>query len=124
MSKKNLDEAAKRLMEEQLYSAVADEIKNNVIREGLMAKALVEASGNEDQARRLYMQYRIQSMLDEAAIKEGEELAKAERREQVKQKRRLEVEWERQQEEKVIWSENAICLVVILGIIGLVVLFS
>ena len=41
---KNYVEAAKRLMEEQLFSAVAYELKNNVIREGLMAKALVETS--------------------------------------------------------------------------------
>ena len=41
-------------MEEELYQAVATEIKHNQIREGLMAKALMEASGNEEHARALY----------------------------------------------------------------------
>ena len=99
MFKKNIDEAAKRLTEEQLYSAVADELKNKVIREGLMAKALVEASGDKEQARLIYMQYRIQSMLDEAAIKETEQ------REQTKQRRRLELEREIQQQGKAIGNE-------------------
>lgn len=100
MFKKNIDEAAKRLMEEQLYSAVADELKNKVIREGLMAKALVEASGDKEQARLIYMQYWIQSMLDEAAIKEAQE--ESARREQAEQRRRLEVAREIEQQGKAI----------------------
>ena len=52
MSKK-LDEIAKRHMEEELYRVVADELKNDIIREGLMAKALVQSSGNQEQARLL-----------------------------------------------------------------------
>jgi len=43
MSKK-LDEIAKRQMEEELYRVVADELKNDIIREGLMAKALVRSA--------------------------------------------------------------------------------
>lgn len=86
MSKK-LDEATKRLIEEELYAVVVDELKNNVIREGLMAKALVETSGDKEQARLIYIQYRIQSMLDEAAIIEAEkEAAEAKRREEVEKK--------------------------------------
>ena len=72
MSEK-LEEASKRLMEEELYKVVVDEVKNNNIREGLMAKALVEVSGDKEQARLVYIQLRIQSMIDEAALQEAEE---------------------------------------------------
>ena len=77
-----LEDAAKRLKEEQLYEVVTEEIKNNQIREGLMAKALVETSGNHEQARLLYIKYRIQSLIDEVNLEKAEEnLSASERKE-------------------------------------------
>ena len=73
-----LNDAAKRLMEEQLYEVVADEIKNRQIREGLMAKALAETAGNMEQAQALYIQYRVQSIIDESNLAKAEAEAKAE----------------------------------------------
>ena len=73
-----LNDAAKRLMEEQLYEVVADEIKNRQIREGLMAKALAETAGNMEQAQALYIKYRVQSIIDESNLAKAEAEAKAE----------------------------------------------
>ena len=95
MSKK-LDEIAKRQMEEELYRVVADELKNDIIREGLMAKALVQSSGNKEQARLLYMQYRIQSIIDEVSVREAEE----ERAAAENKRRRLEENKRRRLEER------------------------
>lgn len=88
-----LEAATKRLQEELLYKVVADEIKNEQIREGLMAKALVETSGNKEQARLLYIKYRIQSIIDETNLKEAEEkLAETARQNAERQRRKAEAE--------------------------------
>ena len=59
-----------RIFEESLYAVVAEEIQNNQIRDGLMAKALAEADGNKDRERSLYIKYRIQSIKDEIELAE------------------------------------------------------
>jgi len=60
--------ALDRLAEEQLYEAVALEIKNNELREGLWAKALAKAKGDHDQAKGLYIELRVQSLRDELVV--------------------------------------------------------
>ena len=60
--------ALNRLAEEQLYEAVALEIKNNELREGLWAKALAKAKGDQEQAKGIYIELRVQSLKDELAI--------------------------------------------------------
>jgi hypothetical protein len=68
--------ASARLIEEQLYELVGDELQNGVKRNGLWAKALAYSQGDESKAKALYISYRVQSLKDESeildAIKEQE----------------------------------------------------
>jgi hypothetical protein len=60
-----------RLAEEMLYAQVAEEIQNGVRRNGLWAKAIVDAELNEDKAKVIYIKLRVQSLIDEFNIKES-----------------------------------------------------
>lgn len=51
--------------EEEVYEQVAKEIAAGVRRDGLWVKALANSSGSPDMARSLYLQYRVQSLLDQ-----------------------------------------------------------
>ena len=62
--------AAVRLTDESLYAQAFDELNQGIRRDGLWAKALANAEGNETKARGLYLQYRVQSYKDEAALLE------------------------------------------------------
>ena len=62
--------AAVRLIDESLYAQAFDELNQGIRRDGLWAKALANAEGNEAKARGLYLQYRVQSYKDEAALLE------------------------------------------------------
>lgn len=63
--------AASRLIEEQLYEQVVNELANGKRRNGLWAKALANSEGIEDKAKALYIQYRVQSIKDEVEISEA-----------------------------------------------------
>lgn len=60
--------SASRLSEELLYEQVLAEIDSGVFREGLRAKALANAGGDSQKTRALYIQYRVQSIRDEAEL--------------------------------------------------------
>ena len=62
--------AAVRLIDESLYAQAFDELNQGIRRDGLWAKALANAEGDETKARGLYLQYRVQSYKDEAALLE------------------------------------------------------
>lgn len=62
--------AATRLLEEQLYEQVVQELANGQRRDGLWAKALANSDGLEDKAKALYIRYRVQSIKDEIEIHE------------------------------------------------------
>ncbi|WP_270175183.1 hypothetical protein [Diaphorobacter sp. ED-3] len=66
-----MKDAAKRLTEEALYEQVASEISSGVRREGLWAKALVQAHGSPEIARAAYIKLRVQSLIDEAELQES-----------------------------------------------------
>ena len=66
--KKNPNEAKQRLHEEELYGIAYAEIANNEIKHGVWAKALVQAQGDESKAKALYIELRLQSILDEMAV--------------------------------------------------------
>jgi len=69
MSKKiRVSKAAKRLREEAIYKYVLDEISTGVRRDGLWAKAMADANGNEGVAKSNYIKLRVQSILDDATI--------------------------------------------------------
>ena len=57
--------AASRLDEEAKYKRVVDELASGVKRDGLWAKALVEAKGSEEMAKAIYLKLRVQSLNDE-----------------------------------------------------------
>jgi Ankyrin repeat len=57
-----------RLVEEKLYEQVLREIEAGMRRDGLWAKALQKSRGNEQEAKALYIEYRVQSIKDEAEI--------------------------------------------------------
>ena len=65
---KELSDIDKRVAEEKLYEKVAADIKNGIRREGLYAKALVDANGSSELAHALYIKYAVQSIKDELTI--------------------------------------------------------
>jgi hypothetical protein len=76
MFNQNKYEAMNRMLEEKLYEEVVNEIKSGYKREGLWAKAIAISSGDEAQAKALYIQYRVQSMIDGAVMSQQEESMK------------------------------------------------
>ena len=59
--------AEARLIEENLYEMVGEEMKNGHRREGLWIKDIA-AEGSEIKAKALYISYRVQSLRDEFRI--------------------------------------------------------
>ena len=57
-----------RLVEEKLYEQVLCEIESGIRRRGLWAKAFQKSRGNEEETKALYIEYRVQSIKDEAEI--------------------------------------------------------
>jgi len=53
-----------RADDELLYEFVLNEIENGVVSKGLWGKALANSSGNDANAKSIYMQYRVQSIKD------------------------------------------------------------
>lgn len=59
------DEALQRLREENFYEQIAKELRGGYKRDGIYAKALVDAEGAEDKAKALYIKLAVQSLKDE-----------------------------------------------------------
>ena len=62
------ESAVDRLLEEQLYAQVVSDLRNGVRRDGLWAKALVSANGDEARARPIYIKLCVQAIRDEAEV--------------------------------------------------------
>jgi hypothetical protein len=62
--------AENRLSEEVIYAEVLREIEAGVRRDGLWAKAIANASGNDGTTRSEYIKLRVQSLKDEIGIYE------------------------------------------------------
>ncbi|WP_444891211.1 hypothetical protein [Microbulbifer sp. DLAB2-AA] len=60
--------AATRIVEEQLYEIVVEELAQGLRRNGLWAKAVANANGQDEKAKALYIQYRVQSLKDELEL--------------------------------------------------------
>ena len=93
-------DAYERLVEEQLYETVVQELQQGIKREGLWAKALVLSDGEDNKAKAQYIKLRIQSLIDEVQISKAEAelrsreeaiLAEAERLKREKQEREAKV---------------------------------
>jgi hypothetical protein len=76
--------ASDRLMEEQLYSGVLNEIQSGIKREGLWAKAIAKSGGSESKAKSLYIEFRVQSMKDDLEL--ANELIDIEKAKEAQQK--------------------------------------
>jgi hypothetical protein len=70
------EKVVSRIVEEQLYEAVYQELEGGVRRGGLWAKAIADSNGNEQLAKSLYIKYRVQSIIDEDQVKQFAEQAK------------------------------------------------
>ena len=72
LKKKNVEalikQALDRESEEKLFAQVVQEVEAGHRRDGLWAKALVEAEGNEHKAKVAYIQLRAQSIIDEQIL--------------------------------------------------------
>ncbi|WP_305810291.1 hypothetical protein [Photobacterium kishitanii] len=64
----NQKTAEKRLVEEQLYKQISDEIQNGYKRDGLWLKAISDCDNNNDKAKSLYVKLRFQALVDEQTI--------------------------------------------------------
>ncbi len=60
--------SAERLIEEQIYAQVVDELSQGQLRDGLWGKALADSDGDDSKAKGLYIRYRVQSIVDESVI--------------------------------------------------------
>jgi len=75
---KSTEESTSRLLEEKLYEQVAVEVSQGKIRNGLWAKALANSDGVEKKAKSLYINYRVQSIIDKAYLLEEAHRSKEE----------------------------------------------
>ncbi len=67
--------ASARIVEEQFYEQVVNEIANGYLRNGLWAKAIANSNGQDEKAKALYIQYRVQSLKDEYELLREENIA-------------------------------------------------
>ena len=88
LSKKKLqysiDSAAERLSEEVLYEKIAREIESGEKRKGLWTKAKALSHGDESKAEGVYVELRMQSMIDDIILEQDRKA-----REKVAEKERL-----------------------------------
>ena len=75
-------DAKERLEEEALYEQVAREIEQGIRRNGLWAKAIVEANGSIDLTRSIYIKLRVQSLIDELKLEAIRQAAEKKRLEE------------------------------------------
>jgi hypothetical protein len=101
--------AAARLLEEQLYEQVVNELSNGQRRNGLWAKALANSDGAEEKAKALYIKYRVQSIKDEfevtEAIKEQDEILNKQKTEEENWKKNEEDRLKEEERQKKILNE-------------------
>lgn len=74
----NFSSKEQRKVEEQLYSAVAEEIDRNEIHKALWTRALADSNNDKQKAQALYIKYRVQKLKDE--ISDQQEAQKEERK--------------------------------------------
>lgn len=57
-----------RLLEEELYAETLRELEQGIRRDGLWAKAFVKSGANEEKAKALYIEFRVQALRDKLAL--------------------------------------------------------
>lgn len=95
-----------RLIEEQLYAQVAEELASGNLCDGLWIKAISESDGSEFKAKSLYIRYRVQAIKDETVVASRlREAQKTALEKESREKQRDLAERERQYREGVIFRE-------------------
>ena len=92
---KNADD---RQREELVYKEILIEIQEGIRRDGLWAKALVDAEGDKDKVEALYIKYRAQSLFDE--INHYNSRSERKKRDEVRKKEELRQKEEFEKEEE------------------------
>ena len=92
---KNADD---RQREELVYKEILIEIQEGIRRDGLWAKALVDAEGDKDKVEALYIKYRAQSLFDE--INQYNSRSERKKRDEVRKKEELRQKEEFKKEEE------------------------
>ena len=64
----SIKNALNREIEEKLFEQAYAEIEAGIVRKGLMAKALAKSNGDVEKADALYLNLRVQSLIDEEKI--------------------------------------------------------
>jgi hypothetical protein len=68
--KVKLNLSVNRLQEEKLYEYIAFELASDDIKLGLWTKALAFSDGDDGKTKSLYIQYRLQSLIDQGRVDE------------------------------------------------------
>jgi len=96
--KSDLEKAKERKIEEYYYNIVAKELEQNRKHNPTWVKAIAKSKGDAKKANSFYIDYRIQSLKDDAVLQEEENSQKEAKRildEERKRKKYLELEKER-----------------------------
>jgi hypothetical protein len=106
---KNADD---RQREELVYKEILIEIQEGIRRDGLWAKALVDAEGDKDKVEALYIKYRAQSLFDEInkynSRSERKKRDEVRKKEELRQKEEFEKEEERRRNKEQAQKEKLI----------------
>ena len=98
-----IEEALYRETEEQLFAQVVEEIEAGKRRDGLWAKALISAEGDETKAKIEYIQLRVQSILDEEMLGSLRK-AEADKKAADAAQKKKEAKAEKERKEKDFWN--------------------
>ena len=72
MFKSDVEKAKERKFKEKLYNEVAQELHQGKRHDAVWTKALADAVGNSGVAQGLYIEYRVQSIMDDLIISQDD----------------------------------------------------
>jgi len=117
------EKSAKRLIEEQIYAQVVDELSQGQKRSGLWGKALADSNGEEAKAKSLYIKYRVQSIVDEKVIlkdvERKEEERKLDKQRAVERERKIQLDTQQRQK----WINKLKNFLLFIGVLFLPYIF-
>ena len=78
--KSDLEKAKERKIEEYYFNLVAEELEKGIKHNPTWAKAISESKGDSEIAKSCYINYRVQSLKDDAILQEEENSQKEAKR--------------------------------------------
>ena len=125
--KSDLEKAKERKIEEYYFDIVAQELEQNIKHNPAWAKAISKSKGDIEIAKSYYIDYRIQSLKDDAVLQEeinnqkkAKKLIEEEKQEQERKwKKDKEREKQRKEDDKSLLNPYVAFLLFCLAIIGL-----